>query len=167
MISFQVFTGIALVFGFIAAWAQNKRTAILALWMVGVWIGAAFLSVGAEFLALVQWISSTVIVLSFVFFALMFGEFEAPKAPAKGGVPWILAVPVAASWLTLIGVAASGLGSDLAAESTAQPLVEMGRQLLSEHWVAIEVLGILLFLSIVGAGVVARPDQADDRGGRP
>ncbi len=49
-------------------------------------------------------------------------------------------------------------GTDLAA---------IGKALIHDHLLSLEVLALLLFLTLVGAGVIARPDVPDETENTP
>ena len=70
-----VFAVITLAAVFVAAFAGDIRRATLSLWVAGLAVGAVYLTLGAEVLAIVQWIVSTLVAVSFVFFSAMFGEY--------------------------------------------------------------------------------------------
>src|SRR3954464_12118565 len=78
-----VFSGITLAAVCMATFVRNMRHAILALWVAGLGVGAVYLTLGAEFLAIIQWIVSTLVTISFVFFSVMFGEYNVPKPLIK------------------------------------------------------------------------------------
>lgn len=161
MSAFIVFVVFALVCALASVWVRTPRYAILALWGMGLWTGVAYLAAGAEVLALLEWILSSVSTLSLVFFSLLFGEFTASERERtdRAGVPWFLALPTVlgfGAWMFLASPQAD-LPDALAAQSTSQ-LAEMGKRLIEEHWLASEVVGALLFISVVGAGIIARPD---------
>src|SRR6476660_9582164 len=78
-----VFAAIALGAVFLATFLRQMRGAILALWVAGLGVGAIYLNIGAELLAIIQWIVSTVVTISFIFFAVMFGEYNSVEAREK------------------------------------------------------------------------------------
>lgn len=150
----------------IATFASDLRRAILALWFTGLCVGGLCLSVGAEYLAIVQWVVSTLIGISFVFFAVMFGEYsEKTHIPWRkktvaavlpvifGVIAWAIICVGARSVFPQVGwIQAAGKGADLAA---------LGRALSEEHWVSLEVLALTLLIVLVGGGVIARAKEID------
>jgi NADH:ubiquinone oxidoreductase subunit 6 (subunit J) len=66
--------------------AGDTKRSILSLWFAGLSVGGLYLSWGAEFLAVLQWILSTLVAISFLFYAVMFGEYGAkdPRDWKKG-----------------------------------------------------------------------------------
>lgn len=157
-----IFIAATCVAAVVAAFAKSFRLVILALWAAGLGAGGLYLTLGAELLAIVQWIVSTLIALSFVFFAVMFGEYSRPKgAPvlrgglfmAAGGLLTI-AVPCAL-WL-----GGSAVPEELLTLPTAgNDLASLGASLVQEHFIALEILALTLFITLVGGGVIARPDS--------
>lgn len=184
---FWIFAVITLGAVLVAAFALNLKRAILALWIAGFGAGGLYLTVGAETLAIVQWIVSTLIAISFVFFAVMFGEFGNSTAqfhpprknertagklftPAifrrdtiqgrKGALLVLAAFALGAAFGVAIWFGASHLpAGNLAVPAEGNDLISLGKRLTEEHFLSLEVLALTLFLVLVGGGVVARPDQ--------
>ena len=69
------FAGLTLAAVLVATFVGDIRRAVLALWVAGLGVGAVYLTLGAEVLAVVQWIVSTLVAISFIFFSAMFGEY--------------------------------------------------------------------------------------------
>src|SRR4051812_19130337 len=106
-----IFAGITLSAVLMATFVRYMRRAILALWVAGLGVGAIYLTVGAEFLAIIQWIVSTLVTISFVFFSVMFGEYNAPKTPIKGEgiLVVLLSLLLGAAFATVIWLGSHGL----------------------------------------------------------
>lgn len=66
-----------------AATAQAVRGAVSALWLCALLVGAIFLLLGFEYLAIALWIASTLSCLGFVFFAALVGN-DLPTEPSGG-----------------------------------------------------------------------------------
>src|ERR1700756_4739407 len=79
-----IFAGITLSAVLMATFVNHTRRAILSLWVAGLGVGAMYLTIGAEFLAIIQWIVSTLVTISFIFFAVMFGEYNLPTPRGVG-----------------------------------------------------------------------------------
>ena len=157
-----IFAGITLSAVLMATFVSHTRHAILALWVAGLGIGALYLTVGAEFLAIVQWIVSTLVTISFVFFAVMFGEFNHPRSqssPKKGRFLVFLSILLGAAFAGVIGLGSRELPvSKLAQENFSGDLSNVGRALTQENLLSLEVLALILFLVLVGGGVIARSE---------
>lgn len=159
-----VFAGIALSAALTATVVQNMRRAILALWVAGLAVGALYLTLEAEFLAVVQWIVSTLLTLTFVFFAVMFGEFK-PYDRRRSRNEWLLislSAFLGLAFSLIVGMATQNLASDAGARvHTLSDLKELGQLLIEKNFVSLEVLALTLFLVLVGSGVVARSGKKD------
>lgn len=159
-----IFAGITLAAVVTAAFVGDIRRAVLALWVAGLGVGAIYLTLGAEMLAIVQWIVSTLVAISFVFFSVMFGEYGPASAPlrvdramVKTGLSLLLGLGFA--WMIWYG--AGQLPSDqLAQPAEGSDLAAIGKTLTGQHLLSLEVLALTLFLVLVGGGVIARPDRA-------
>ncbi len=173
MVMSWIFAGIALGAVFVATVVQQLRRAILALWIAGLAIGSIYLTIGAEFLAITQWIVSTLVTISFIFFAVMFGEYNTSEEVSsdcqgtqKNWFFFILSWVLGIGFGVVIWMGAEGLpwnvhetewfhfqGMDHLSE-----LEKLGKQLIREHLLTLEVFALLLFLVLVGGGVVARSE---------
>jgi len=149
----------------LATFLSDLRRAALALWVSGLAIGGLYLALGAEVLAIVQWILSTLGTMSFLFHSVMFGEYGTQAAPARGR-GWISAIgPLLAGgafgWIVLLGFGQFSEKMNLGFWAEAVPiqgLAEMGSSLSGKHLLSVEILGLTLFLVIVGVGVIARAE---------
>ncbi len=169
MISF-IFSGITLAAVFIAAFVTNMRLAILALWVAGLGVGAVYLTLGAELLAIVQWIVSTLVTIAFIFFAVMFGEYRDSQEKDSEGSQKSKTKIVFTTLSLLLGAAFALViwngSNDLPASnrmSVPMPvdLGVMGKILTQENLLSLEVLALTLFLVLIGGGVVARLERED------
>ncbi|MEO5969544.1 MAG: NADH-quinone oxidoreductase subunit J [Bdellovibrionia bacterium] len=157
-----VFAGITLSAVLMATFVSHVRQAILALWVAGLGVGAMYLTVGAEFLAIIQWIVSTVVTISFVFFSVMFGEYNPPKPAAKGEniLMVVLSLLLGAAFAAVIWLGSGGLPeSALVPAGAVTDLALVGRKLTQENLLSLEVLALTLFLVLVGGGVIARSEK--------
>jgi NADH:ubiquinone oxidoreductase subunit 6 (subunit J) len=157
-----------------AAFSRNMKAAILALWVAGLGAGGMFLALGAEMLGVVQWLVSTIIALAFVFYAVMFGEYGKESSteprgrsllrlvlPIFAGIALAAVVMFGAKELAHVSDPAQVVQGPLAipAKGSGQDLVAMGRALAHDNLVSIEILALLLFLTVIGAGVITRPEE--------
>ena len=159
-----IFAGITLGAVLSATFVGDIRRAVLSLWVAGLGIGAIYLTLGAEVLAIVQWIVSTLVAISFVFFSAMFGEygpgegFKFDRRLIKTGLGVL--VGAAFAWVIWFGA------GQLPEEQLVQPvegtdIAALGKALTGQHLLSLEVLALTLFLVLVGGGVIARPDGGD------
>lgn len=150
---------------FVATFASNIRRATLALWVAGLGAGSIYLTIGTETLAIVQWIVSTLVAISFVFFSAMLGEYRAGKREMTRA-SWVrlgLALLIAAGFVSLIWRGAGAVSeSSFAVPETGNDLAALGRSLVENHLLSLEVLGLTLFLVLVGGGVIARPEGKNE-----
>lgn len=154
--------GIALVLSVLAAVAavvvvviDRLRSATLFLWICGMAVGGVYLSFGAEYLAVVQWILSTLAALSFIFYSILFGEEQKkqerwmwPMASILVGIGLVLVLTLNLRDLSP-AEKINGLGTTLAL---------LGRTIISEHFLALKVLIVALLVVGVGAGILSRPE---------
>lgn len=160
-----IFAVITLGAALTAAIAESMRRATLALWVAGLSIGGVYLTLGAETLAIIQWIISTLGAISFVFFSVMFGEYIVPDRPAERRklIMSVLALCLGAAFSAIIYLGAGNLPEDLLTiPKEGNDLSTLGRTMTQDHLLSLEVLALTLFLVLVGGGVVARPERLDD-----
>lgn len=155
-----VFSGITLAAVLMATFVGHMRVAILSLWVAGLGVGAVYLTLGAEFLAIVQWIVSTLVTISFLFFAVMFGEYHQPEKTReikKDLFVQISALVLGCVFAVMLGLISSNLPTGPQTEfADGSDLKIVGRLLTQENLLSLEVLALTLFLVLVGGGVVAR-----------
>jgi NADH:ubiquinone oxidoreductase subunit 6 (subunit J) len=160
-----IFAGITLSAVLMATFVNHTRRAILALWVAGLGVGAMYLTVGAEFLAIIQWIVSTLVTISFVFFAVMFGEYNPPVAvesERNNTLLTVLSVVLGGAFAAVIWLGSESLPEGpLMAPAQGSDLGVVGRTLTQDHLLSLEVLALTLFLVLVGGGVIARSEGGD------
>lgn len=160
-----VFPVITLAAVFMAAFVPDIRRATLALWVAGLSLGCIFLTLGAEVLAIMQWLISTLVAISTVFFAAMFGEYGGEKSGIRNRSFLSIGLALAAGFLFsgLIWFGGSEVPTSLMVVPTeGNDIAALGRNLTDNHLLSLEVLGLTLFLVLVGGGVIARPELERD-----
>lgn len=160
---FSFIISIAVLF---ATFVTDIRRAILSLWVVGLGIGGLYLTLGAEFLAVVQWIISTLVAISFIFFAVMFGEYGSSDTATwkKRVLPIVLTVILGLSFAAIVWLGAGEVPeAALAFPTEGSDLVAIGKSLTQNHLLSLEVLALNLFIVLVGGGVIARPDKTEKK----
>lgn len=166
MIAFWICSSITLVAAIFATLAGDLRASILALWLAGLGTGGIYLSVGAELLAVVQWIISTLLTVGFLVHAVTYGEYGLADSRTKSKRVLAAVFPaiVGIAFAGMIGLGASHLPVARLFEPAAGPdLAGFGKALVGKHLLSLELLVLTLFMVVVGAGVIARPDAREDR----
>lgn len=179
-----VFSLITLVAVLIAAFAGDVRRVTLALWIAGLSVGCIYLTLGAEVLAIIQWILSTLTAISFTFFGVMFGEYGS-RASSTGGfaekysekfpekfynkfkdkrfflISRGLLIGVGFAALIWLGAGRIHPNFLMLPEGNSQSgndIAALGKSLTDNHLLSLEVLALTLFLALIGGGVLARPE---------
>ncbi len=161
-----VFAGIALAAVLMATFVGHMRVAILSLWVAGLSVGAVYLTLGAEFLAIVQWIVSTLVTISFLFFAVMFGEYHPPESKRSNKTLFVQAISLVLGCIfaILLGLVSYQLPSAPQTDfADGSDLKMVGRLLTQSNLLSLEVLALTLFLVLVGGGVVARSEGGESQ----
>ncbi len=160
-----IFAGMTIFAVVLATFARHTRHAILALWVAGLGVGGMYLILGAEFLAIIQWIVSTLVTIAFIFFSVMFGEYNspAPRAIGNGLLLTLLSVVIGVGFTVVIWLGVKELPtSSFIVESGSNDLELMGQMLTQENLLSLEVLALTLFLVLVGGGVIARLEGSNE-----
>jgi NADH:ubiquinone oxidoreductase subunit 6 (subunit J) len=162
-----VCAGVLVLSAFLAAVMSDVRSATLWLWVAGLGAGGVYLSVGAELLAVIQWIVATVVAIGFVFYSVMFGEFgsQAREKPVRQLIQSVLPIGVGLIFegMLWLGSGPGFLGMPMIqGVPQAQDLSGTGRVLARDHLLSVEILGLILLLLVVGSGVIARPDVVSE-----
>lgn len=148
----------------IAALVRDARRGTLALWVAGLSVGCIYLTLGAEVLAIIQWMISTLVAIAFAFFGVMFGEYgsQSPSESKKAHRRYLLSglsLMIGVGFSALIWVGGGQTPSDLLAiPNSGNDIVALGKSLTENHLLSLEVLALTLFLVLIGGGVVARPE---------
>src|SRR5438034_857213 len=132
-----IFAGVTLSAALVATLAQNMRQSILALWVAGLGVGAMYLTMEAEFLAIVQWIVSTLLTITFVFFAVMFGEYgySEKKRTRKELVLTVLSLFLGVGFAAIIGLGTQDLWQDpIGLKNYSTDLKTLGQLLVEKNF---------------------------------
>ncbi|HLE00148.1 MAG TPA: NADH-quinone oxidoreductase subunit J [Bdellovibrionota bacterium] len=152
--------------GLAATFAGGLRLGVLSLWVAGLGIGAIYLTLGAELLAVIQWIISTMVSISFVFFSVMFGEYGAGNGNSKTrrtGLIFGASLGLGLAFAAVIWLGAGTLPENmLVIPQAGNDLRSLGKKISEEHFLSLEVLALTLFTVLVGGGVIARPQAGQD-----
>lgn len=156
-----VFAGLTVVSATVASFAPDLRRSNLALWLAGLSAGALYLTLGAELLAIVQWIVSTLVAISLLFFSSMYGASrELPEGTgARRWAKIVLPLLLGLLFAVIIWHGAGFLDVELISPPVqGNDLKTLGTELATKHLFSLEVLALTLFLVLVGGGVIARPE---------
>ena len=171
-----VFLGCGLITFFaavLATFISDVRRAAISLWIASLALGGLCLGMGAELLAVTEWIVSTLVVISFIFYSVMFGEYGMTDRRVTSKKILAAVMPC------LAGVAFAGMiwlgGRHLTGLNSIEPIqipnvakVEpasgeyvtiLGKTLAEGHLLSLEVLALTLFLTVIGSGVIGRPEE--------
>jgi NADH:ubiquinone oxidoreductase subunit 6 (subunit J) len=157
-----LFSVLTVAAALVAVMLSDMRRVIVAAWVAGMSAGALFLAYGAEYLAIVQWLTCTLVAVSFLMYATLFGGYASLDARPKRQKIFdaIPAAAVAISLFVILIVAVAGKNTSLA--GPAPDLTAIGESLTGKHVISLELLGFLLLAVLIGAGVVARAEGAEE-----
>jgi NADH:ubiquinone oxidoreductase subunit 6 (subunit J) len=156
--AFSVITLLAVL---TAAFVSDVRRATLALWLAGLSVGCIFLTLGVEVLAIMQWMISTLATISFVFFAVMFGEYGADheKRSNRSILFIVLGLLAGAAFSAMIWFGGGEIPERLLTVPTeGNDIIALGKSLTENHLLSLEVLALTLLLALIGGGVISRPE---------
>lgn len=153
-----------------------KRT-LLFFWGTGMTLGALYLSLNAEVLAVLQWTLSTSMTGGLVFFALIFGEKEATggKKTLQEQAKIFLSILLAGVFCGFLAIAffearthevlalpRMGNWSSQSSHPQEGGLVSLGKQLSENNGVSLFVLAVSVLISLIGAGIISRADTESE-----
>lgn len=171
--------GLVLVAAFLASFLENRRHVVFAFWVTGLGVGSIYLILGAEWVAVIQWIVSTLATMNFIFFSVVSGEFYADK---KFRLPYhkkihtfkfqkfrehclltVLAWFLGAAFVGTVVFCVKKivfLPQELP-YSGENDLNLIGRVLTQEYLLSLQLLGVLMLITLVGSSVIACSDKED------
>lgn len=160
----------------VAALGRSFTSSVLALWCVNLLFGCIALHFGAEFIALLVWVLGSSSTVAFLAYGSTFGEILdeseggssrlARAAHPRGKLAAFLPVggllvSVALGWTFLLGVKGLALpkqGAESALSNAGVPAVaRLGEALGNGPMLALLIVGVGTFLTIVGVGAISRP----------
>lgn len=144
-----------------AALAIQTQTPKRMAWgysLCGISVGGIYLTIGFESLAFVQWFLTLIFSLAFSVYSYLFTD-EVRDPSFKS----LLKEQILPGALVLILGVIIVLGAHSALLtfndfSRMEGVAAFGRRLIQQHLFAILILGVILFLCIVGVGVLGRPE---------
>ena len=167
-----IFATVVLSSVVVATFIGDVRRAVLALWIAGLAIGGLYLTLGAEFLAIIQWIVATLVAICFIFFSAMFGDYGASGTvvPWRARIRGLPAVLLGLAFAGVIWFGAKGLATGEVVPIgpvAGTDLLAVGKDLVGSHLITLEVLALTLLLVVVGGGILARPEGEAGGEARP
>jgi len=151
-IIFYLFGFLSVLLGVFAALSTSIKNAAFYLWLCGLSLGVTFLVAMSEFVALAQWLVSSLIYLTFVFHTQKSEDASFLSDWVKQGLSGFI------GFLFILGlyfglkdsVSRIRLGDDLIS------VYELGHYILSDQLLSVEVLSLSFFLVVVGIGVLGK-----------
>ncbi len=146
------FGSLAVVFSFGAIIARSTRAIFWLLWLSGLALGCTYLSIGSDFLAFIQVLLVTVSGVLYFFFGFLHSHQSRAVEPRK----FIVSLLLGLVFLALLGFGFSGHALFSVLPNSNLGLVQLGQYLVGHQFLSLELMGILLFVVIIGVGVLAR-----------
>jgi NADH:ubiquinone oxidoreductase subunit 6 (subunit J) len=151
---------------------SDTRKVVISSWVASMCAGALFLCCGAEYLAVVQWIVGTLVSISFLVYASMFGEYGATDSRSTRDrfFDLIPALLLGAAFFCMVALGSQGVTgvslellppAPVTAAAPTADLASVGQALTERHVISLELVGILLLTVLIGSGVISRPSQSE------
>jgi NADH:ubiquinone oxidoreductase subunit 6 (subunit J) len=154
-----IISAVIAVFGALAAaLTSDVRSSGLAIWVCGVAMGSIFLATGSEFVAVVQWISSTLIALGFVLYSVAFGVDDRRPEVLKV----LLGLLVGGAFVGCLAYALRESSVAVEVTTRGSDLSEFGRVVFTKYALVLEMVAVTFLLVSLGMGVLARPIVGDE-----
>ena len=125
-------------------------------------IAGVFILLDALFLAMMQILVYVGSIAVLIIFVVMLVRRER-WVSVPSGIERVLGIIMAISLVIVVGLFTSGSGIYGTFVSGATPplFFEIGRQLLTEYWLVLEVMGLVLAVAVIGALTMAKIDRGD------
>ncbi len=149
----------------VAVFTDDFRRAVLAFWLAGLAMGGVYLSIGAELVAIVQCVVSTLAAVSMTVYAIMFGEYCRVdfRTRTQKGVAFVYSMGIGVAFVVLVGLCGKKLELNVSVSNLilreAPGLVSCGELILKEYFLAFEILVVTMFVALIGSGGVGREEQ--------
>ena len=136
----------------------------LALCFLGV--AGLFLHINAGFVAFAQILVYVGAVAILIVFAILLTR-NGMDGERRMGYNLLLSIPLSVIVGAILLNAAFSTRVGLSVQpATAPPVRELGRALMTTHVVPLEIIGVLLTVALLGAVVLALPEQKEEAGGK-
>lgn len=160
-IAIYILMGLGILAAISAVTLKNLFHSALALAGVLISVAGIYLSLGAEFLAMVQILVYVGAIMTLVIYAIMLTEKLGAQSIQQKNAQSIPAIAAGIAFVALLSYVylhtVWPLRQNISAEEFAS--YSLGQKLMTEYLLPFEVLGILLFAVLIGAIVVARKDK--------
>lgn len=158
--SFYIIALFTLVSGFCAMSLRNLVHCALCLALSFLGVAGLFLHLNAGFVAFAQILVYVGAVAILIVFAILLTRNAENSGDLAERSNLFLAIPLTVIVGALLLNAAFSATFALSAQSaSAPPVRELGRALMTTHVVPLEVIGLLLTVALLGAIVLALPEQ--------
>ncbi len=158
---FYFLAGLTLLGAVASMSLRNPVHCALSLVVTFAGLAGIYLGMGAQFLGLAQvvvYIGAVAILLVFVLLLTRAagGEAEAEAAPS-----WKMAVLVGILVAGVMGAAVMTAGRGVPRETGPDPVpvAQIGRVLMAEYALPLQVIGVVLTVAMIGAAVLAMPEK--------
>jgi NADH:ubiquinone oxidoreductase subunit 6 (subunit J) len=125
----------------------------------GIFVGSIYLTLGFETIAFVQWFLTLFMSLAFSVYSYLFvGETKERswrRVVRDQVIPAILIMTLS----LIISITSNSIIVAFGDFQRMEDVATFGRRLIQQHLFAILLMGVILFLCIVGAGVLGRPEM--------
>ena len=159
-IIFYLFAAITIVSGIVVVNAKNIVHSAFSLLLTFFGVSGIYVLLGADFLAIVQIMVYVGGILILLLFGVMLTNKITDVEIRSGSFQVFPAIiGLAAFAAILFGVMTSTNWKKESFEIPATTTFQLGRLLISEYALVFELLGILLFVALIGAASIARRDK--------
>lgn len=166
MIYAKVFSILAVISGLGVCFSGDYRKSIFFLWCVGLSVSGMFLSNHAEFVALAQSISASLICIGFLVFSSSFGSSQATSGQKKQTRAFALfaATACAVVFAGALAIVEQKRLHEFAGRVSLSS-EKLGDQMTaSQNFLALMILVLAIFAAMVGSASVSRPETQAERG---
>ncbi|HZL26983.1 MAG TPA: NADH-quinone oxidoreductase subunit J [Acidobacteriaceae bacterium] len=161
-IIFLILAAITITGASAAMGLRNLIHCVLALTLGFVGLAMLYLELGAQFVGFTQILVYVGAVAILSVFAIMMTRSAGPDAEAEAALSasWISGLVVAGATFAVLAWAI--ITSNITAAASAQPEVsvkDIGNALMHNYAVPLEIMGLLLTAALIGAVIVAMPQE--------
>jgi NADH-quinone oxidoreductase subunit J len=162
--TFLILAALTIIGASAAMGLRNLIHCVLALTLGFVGLAMLYLELGAQFVGFTQILVYVGAVAILSVFAIMMTRSAGPNAEPALSASWITGLVVAGATFAVLAWAILSSGS--ATQAVAAPEVsvrQIGDALMHSYAVPLEIMGLLLTAALIGAVIVAMPQDATPR----